>query len=52
MLRVEFAKEERTIYILIYLVVEQEAGLSIAPKTTPPTWLTASVTRSMVLLVT
>ena len=36
-LSTKLAKEESTIYTIIYLVVEQEVGLSSAPKSTPPT---------------
>ena len=36
MLSKKLAKEENTIDAIIYLIVEQEAGLSSAPKSTPP----------------
>lgn len=33
----KLAKEESTMYPIIYLIVEQEVGLSSAPKSTPLT---------------
>ena len=36
MLSMKLAKKESTIYTTIYVIVEQEVGLSSAPKSTPP----------------
>lgn len=36
MLSTKLAKEESMIDAIIYLIVEQEAGLSSAPRSTPP----------------